>query len=31
MEAIFQPAQSTPIYNVKINVPDGVKIPGVTP
>ena len=28
---IFQPAQSTPVYNVKINVPDGVKLPGVTP
>lgn len=28
---IFQPNQSSPIYNVKINVPDGIKIPGVTP
>ncbi|MDR6576130.1 hemagglutinin repeat-containing protein [Pseudomonas extremaustralis] len=28
---IFQPNQSSPIYNVKINVPDGIKIPGVIP
>ncbi|WP_437342958.1 TreTu family toxin [Pseudomonas protegens] len=28
---IFQPNQSSPIYNVKINVPDSIKIPGVTP
>ncbi|WP_454834639.1 two-partner secretion domain-containing protein [Pseudomonas lini] len=28
---IFQPNQSSPIYNVKIHVPDGIKIPGVNP
>ncbi len=27
---IFQPAQSSPIYNVKIHVPQGIKIPGIT-
>jgi filamentous hemagglutinin len=27
---IYQPVQSTPIYNVKINVPDGVTIPGIS-
>ena len=26
---IYQPVQSTPIYNVQLNVPTGVTIPGV--